>query len=229
MNKPILLLHGALGAESQLLPLKYELEKLGYLVYTLNLSGHGGAPFSKDGFGIEVFAQDVVDFINDKNLTDLHIFGYSMGGYVALWYALHYPEKISKITTLGTKFDWSPESAAHEVKKVNPIKIEEKIPAFARILERRHAPNDWKELLNKTAVMMSELGERPLLDESNLSKISCPITIGLGDLDDMADKTYSENVSSMLPNSKFLMLPNTPHLIEKVNLNDLVRMLTGNP
>ncbi len=225
MNNPILLLHGALGAEAQLFPLKNELEKQGHEVFTLNFPGHGGTPFSKDGFGIEAFAEDVNRFINQYALSNLHIFGYSMGGYVALWYALHYPEKISKITTLGTKFDWNPESAVHEVKKVNPEKIEEKIPAFARILEKRHAPNDWKELLNKTATMMKGLGDQPLLHEGNLPDIKCPVTIGLGELDDMADKTYSEKISSFLPKGKFVFLPNTPHPIEKVFSGTLLELI----
>lgn len=225
MNKPILLLHGALGAETQLFPLKTELGKQGHQVFTLNFSGHGGVPFSKDGFGIEVFAEDINRFINQHALSGIHIFGYSMGGYVALWYALHYPQKISKITTLGTKFDWSPESAAHEVRKVNPERIEEKIPAFARILEKRHAPNDWEELLNKTATMMKGLGDQPLLHEDNLPNINCPVTIALGELDDMADKTYSEKVSAILPEGKFVFLPNTLHPIEKISIEMLLDLL----
>ncbi len=225
MNQPILLLHSALGAEAQLFPLKTELEKQGHEVFTLNFSGHGGTAFSNNGFDIEVFADDVDRFINEHALSDIHIFGYSMGGYVAIWYALHHPNKISKITTLGTKFDWSPESAAQEVKKVNPEKIEEKIPAFARILEKRHAPNDWKELLNKTATMMKGLGDQPLVHEDNLPNIYCPVTIGLGELDDMADKTYSEKVSSILPKGKFVFLLNTPHPIEKISGEKLLELV----
>jgi pimeloyl-ACP methyl ester carboxylesterase len=225
MNNPILLLHGALGASTQLQTLKQELERKGHSVFLLNFSGHGGTPFSEDGFGIEVFAEDVNRFIDQHALSNLHIFGYSMGGYVAMWFALLHPDKISKITTLGTKFDWSPESATHEVKKVNPEKIEEKIPAFARILEKRHAPNDWKELLNKTASMMRGLGDQPLLHENNLMSINCPVTIGLGGLDDMADKTYSGKVSSLIPKGKFVMLPNTPHPIEKVSMEALLNLL----
>ena len=225
MNNQILLLHGALGADTQLLPLKSELEKSGHEVFTMNFSGHGGAPFRADGFGIEAFANDVAEFVDHHHLSNLDIFGYSMGGYVALWYALQYPEKINKIITLGTKFDWSPESAAQEVKKINPEKIEEKVPAFARILERRHGPNDWKELLNKTASMMKQLGDQPLLHKANLIKINCPTTIAIGDQDDMADHRYSETVSSFLENGKFEMLPNIPHPIERVPIEILLSLI----
>jgi len=42
---PVLLLHGALGATTQLDPLKQKLEETGRTVYVLNFSGHGGEPF----------------------------------------------------------------------------------------------------------------------------------------------------------------------------------------
>ena len=55
-----------------------------------------------------------------------------MGGYVALQLANKHPKYVQKIITLGTKFAWDKETAAKEVKMLNPEKIEEKIPAFAK-------------------------------------------------------------------------------------------------
>lgn len=94
-----------------------------------------------------------------------------MGGYVALWLAHQHPERVRKIVTLGTKFDWSPESARLEVKKLDAEKILEKVPAFALILETRHAPNDWKQLLSRTSTMMLALGSDPLLKDDHFPKI----------------------------------------------------------
>ena len=88
-----------------------------------------------------------------------------MGGYVAVWLAhQHTHKRVGKVVTLGTKFDWDPDSAKLEAGKVNPEKIAEKIPAFARILEHRHAPNDWKLLLRQTASMMVALGDSTVID-----------------------------------------------------------------
>jgi esterase/lipase len=223
--KPILLLHGALGATSQLEPLKTLLSKQGRTVFTLNFSGHSGEPFSPAGFGIEIFAQNVFDFLNTQAIQKTDVFGYSMGGYVALWCAHQQPHYFNKIITLGTKFDWSVASAEKEIKKLDPKKIEEKVPAFARILQHRHTPNDWKVLIQKTADMMTQLGRQPLLTESVLAAIRIPTRVVLGDKDDMADRVYSEQVASVLPNGKFYLLENTPHPIEKVELPLLTSVL----
>lgn len=222
----VLILHGALGSSSQLEPVKTALLSKGVDTHSLNFSGHGSKPFQSE-FGIEQFAADVLRWLDDHNLSTVNIFGYSMGGYVAMWLAKTHPHRIGKIVTLGTKFDWSVESAAQEIKKLNPEKILEKVPAFARILEKRHAPNDWKLLMQKTSDMMMALGRSPLLTEEIVQTILHPILICLGDEDDMADKDYSEEVAGFLPKGKFLSLENTPHPIEKISLERLINILTS--
>lgn len=218
---PILILHGALGSASQLDPIKKFFEEQDYEVHSFNFSGHGGEPF-QEKFGIEQFADDTLRFLDLKQLKVADIFGYSMGGYVAHWLAKNHPERVGKIVTLGTKFDWSVESSEKEVRKLNPEKILEKVPAFARILEHRHAPNDWKVLLQKTGDMMLSLGKNPILTNEIIQNIKLPVTVCLGDLDDMADRGYSEKVASFLPNGKFQLFENTPHPIEKVEMKKLI-------
>lgn len=216
----LLLLHGALGASDQLIPLE---NKLKHIRTTLrfDFSGHAGKEFEKN-FGIEQFAEDVINFLDEQNIETVDIFGYSMGGYVALWLAYEHPHRIGKIVTLGTKFDWSEASAEKEVKKLNADKIIEKVPAFARILEHRHAPNDWKELLQRTANMMHSLGKQPLLTDEILATIQNQAEICLGELDDMADREYTEHVATVLPRGNFHLLEGTPHPIEKVELDKFV-------
>ena len=215
---PLILLHGALGASSQLQPLEKILTDKGIKVFLLNFSGHGGVSFSANGFSIETFANDLLELLDENKIEQVNVFGYSMGGYVALWLAYLHPHRFEKIVTLGTKFDWSPGSAEKEIKKLNAEKIEEKIPAFAGLLQRPHAPNDWKVVLKKTADMMVALGNNPLLTEEVLKRIELPVKILLGDQDDMADLNFSKQVSAWLPNGTFELLQNTPHPIEKVKL-----------
>lgn len=221
---PMILLHGALGASGQLQPLKKLLEEKGRAVYTLDFSGHGGRPLA-DAFGIETFATDVLDAMNRQAIAQADIFGYSMGGYVALWLAHREPSRLGTIITLGTKFDWSPAAAEREVQKMNAEKIEAKIPAFARILQHRHAPVNWKDLLSKTANMMKALGSEPLIMQAVAQSITHRTHVLLGDGDDMADRNYSEQVARWLPHGGFTLLPNTTHPIEKIDLTLLLPFL----
>ncbi|MBK9228864.1 MAG: alpha/beta fold hydrolase [Ignavibacteria bacterium] len=58
--------------------------------------------------------------IEKTRISPCNIFGYSMGGYAALYAAKKYPGVIGKIFTLGTKFEWNEESSASEVKLLSP-------------------------------------------------------------------------------------------------------------
>ena len=88
--KDIILLHGAIGATDQLLPLSKSLAAKGFKVHCLCFSGHGTLAFN-ELFSIEQFAAELYQFIIEKNLLEPDIFGYSMGGYVALYLAVQKP------------------------------------------------------------------------------------------------------------------------------------------
>ena len=213
--KHLLLLHGAIGAKDQLQPLAEKLNGQ-FIVHTLNFSGHGGAKMPEE-FSIETFAADVLTYLKANSIEQVNIFGYSMGGYVALYLAKHHPEKVEKVFTLGTKFLWSPEIAAKELKMLDAGKIAEKLPAFAATLEKRHAPNDWKDVLKRTAEMMTALGNKNVLTTADYNGIGHPVLVGIGDKDTMVTLEETIDVYRSLKNAGLLVLPDTQHPIEKVD------------
>src|SRR5690606_24344812 len=118
---PLLLLHGALGSSEQFLPLQ-EILSSDREVFTMDFEGHGKSE-SKGNFTIELFTQNVIDFLKENKILKVDIFGYSMGGYVALNLASNYTDLAGKIITLGTKFDWPTAFAEKEIKMLNPHQI----------------------------------------------------------------------------------------------------------
>ncbi|SCY88067.1 alpha/beta fold hydrolase [Flavobacterium caeni] len=212
----LLLLHGAIGAQDQLEPLAQALSD-DFLLDRLNFAGHGGQPMTGP-FAIDIFAEQVMRYLDNQQIDRVDIFGYSMGGYVALYLAKMYPHRVRRIFTLGTKFEWTPDIAARETKMLNPEIIAEKIPVFAAALEKRHAPNDWKQVLSKTADMMMGLGRANPLVLDDFSGIDLPVLLGLGDSDTMVTRAETEAVLNRLPNARLTVLPQTPHPIEKADV-----------
>jgi len=219
----IILLHGAIGAKDQLEPLGVELKQQGYNVFTLSFSGHGQAPFATN-FGIEQFALELEQFIKENNLDKPTVFGYSMGGYVALYLAHRNPNILGNIITLATKFEWSPEIAQKEVKMLDSKTIMEKVPKFAEALQKRHG-QDWELLLQKTAEMMLSLGNKNALTLNNFTSIENKVLIGLADKDNMVSLEETTAVYKQLKNGAMYMLPNTKHPIETVDLGLLGRII----
>lgn len=217
MNQKLLLLHGALGSAEQLSPLKQALEPY-FEVHTLNFEGHGGRATEAANFSIDCFTENVLEYLNKNKIAKIDILGYSMGGYVALNLALKHPSKVFRIFTLATKFAWSAESASKEVKMLDPVVIEKKVPAFAETLKERHAPLDWKVHLSKTAAMMLALGNGAKLSTEDFQKIQHRVLLTVGSKDRMVSEEETRAVANTLPNGTFKLLEGVKHPIEQVDV-----------
>jgi len=221
--KTIILLHGAIGAADQLETLIPFLKGHDeFNVLTLNFSGHGNVVFQAD-FGIEQFALELEDFITRNKLEQPNVFGYSMGGYVALYLAKMKPKLLGNIITLGTKFNWTPEIAEKEITMLDAKTISQKVPKFAEALKVRHG-KDWETLLQRTSQMMIALGNENLLKD--FSAIENKILIGLADKDSMVSLDETVAAYKQIKNGSMFMLPATKHPIETVNLKLLAKIIT---
>ncbi|TDO29335.1 alpha/beta fold hydrolase [Sediminibacterium goheungense] len=220
----ILLLHGAIGSEDQFSALRSLFSSQDYRIHSFNFSGHGGKPINKP-LSMELFASETFAYIREHSLNNVSVFGYSMGGYVAIYLSTLYPDLIGKIATLGTKYHWSPEIAAKEIKMLRPDVIEEKIPAFAAALAKRHGAEQWKLLLKATADMLVKLGNNPLLHDEVFSKINTEILLLIGEKDNMVSLAETQSIQAQLHNSSMIVLADTLHPLEQVNASYLAETL----
>ncbi|WP_347218522.1 alpha/beta hydrolase [Chryseobacterium sp.] len=218
----LVLLHGALG-HSEIFNAYLDHLSSYFTIHTPLFSGHGSNELPSDGISIEKYTQELTDYCTENNLTDVHILGHSMGGYVALCYAMKYPENINSIMTLGTKFDWTEEQALKESKLLNPDAILEKVPQYTQALEKQHG-SKWKQLLPAIADLMVNLGKNPPL-KNNLAMINIPIQIMVGDKDNMVTIEESTAVYRELPNAKLAVLPETKHPMDRVRPNLLLNLI----
>lgn len=214
--KEILLLHGALGAKEQFNELEGQLSDQ-FKVHTINFSGHGRRPSHHHAYTIQNFVHEVLDWMNENYITSIDIFGYSMGGYVALWLARFYPDRVGKIFTLGTKLKWNEDEAQKEIKMLNPEKVVEKVPAFAQSLAKLHGEHEWKSVMSKTALLMKDLAHTHLTDV-DFVKIENEVLLGLGEQDSMVTTDETKYVQHLLKKSKLEIYPDVPHSIEAIPL-----------
>lgn len=216
MKPSLLILHGAIGASSQLKAIAGKLS-VNYDVHLFDFPGHGGKELPDKPFSIALFSAAVLNYIQENKLQQLTIFGYSMGGYVAMHLAKYHPAFINRIITLGTKFHWDEATASKEIKMLDAAAIVAKVPAFAAALEEMHAPNDWKDILQRTANMLIEMGRDNPLKPEDYKEIKIPSLIMLGDRDRMVTLEETVTIYKSLPDAQMAMLPGTPHPVEQVN------------
>lgn len=223
--KNILLLHGALGESNDLDPLKVALQKKEIMVNAFNFSGHGQLVFAPK-FGIEQFSEELLQFINKNAIPNPFVFGYSMGGYVALNLAMKQPYTLKGIVTLGTKFIWDNAFTEKETKNLNATFLLEKAPAFITALKKKHG-NNLELLLQKTAGMMHELNHQYSLFADSLSQLQIPILIGRGEQDRMVSIAESQAITKILKHANYYEMPDTKHAIETVNVEVLAERISS--
>lgn len=221
MKTNLILLHGALGSSQQLEPLRDRLAS-DFNIHLHTFTGHGGKPIERD-FSLNSLTEDLHTFLHRVD-GKVSIFGYSMGGYVAMNYCRLYPGKVDRIMTLGTKYAWSPEVATKELKMLNAEKIAEKVPAFAAVLEKRHHPTDWKAVLRQTGNMMVGLGG-PDGIATDQWQVTIPVLVARAEADHMVNTEESKEVVQHLSDATYREVPNSKHPIEQVQLDDLEKMI----
>lgn len=95
-GQPIIVLHGLFGISDNWIPFGKLMAKKNFNVFIPDLRNHGQSPHCFT-FNYQSLLQDLVDFINDNKIHNPIILGHSMGGKIAMLYALEYTSKVSKL------------------------------------------------------------------------------------------------------------------------------------
>ncbi|MFN7117799.1 MAG: alpha/beta fold hydrolase [Saprospiraceae bacterium] len=218
----ILFLHGALASRAQFSDLTPLLGER-FDIHTLNFAGHGSF-VSEEPFSMELFIENVLHYLEKRQLENVNIFGYSMGGYVACLLAKEHPERVSKVVTLGTKFHWDIETAVNETAMLIPENIEQKVPRFAQTLMDRHG-SYWQSVVQRTRELLWSLGEQGGFKLDDAAKIRQPIRLMLGDRDKTVTMEETLAIFQALPHGELEVLPNTGHPFEKASPTRLAQTL----
>ncbi len=104
-GQPLLILHGFLGMSDNWKTLGVQYAQEGFQVHMIDLRNHGRS-FHSEVFNYDVMVQDIMEYCVANNLEKADIIGHSMGGKVAMLFAVNYPEKINKliVADIGPKF-----------------------------------------------------------------------------------------------------------------------------
>lgn len=206
---PLVVLHGALQSKAALEPLRAALGSE-VDVIALDLVGHGGR-YVPDVLGTNDLARDVLAQLDEAGVRSAHFYGYSLGGYVALFLARHAPDRVRSVFAHATKLAWTPAVAEREAAALDPDVVASRAPKFAAALERTHAPQDWRRLATRFAELMRRLGERPDLTPDDMKAISCPVLLAVGDRDVLVTLDETAEAARTAPAGRLSVMPNVPH------------------
>ena len=226
----VLVSHGALGSAEQMQPIVEAIRAFGdgrIRVEVLEFPGHGRTPLVNDGaFRLSHFVDVMAERVNALGGVPPVLFGYSMGGYVGLSLEARSPNTFSGIVTLGTKFEWSTAGADREAARLDPVVLEQKVPKFAAALAARHEhAGGWETVVVRTAALLRENGNAPLLTVEALERVAIPVCLAVGTKDDTVSVLEAQAAADVMLRARCEALEDIGHPIERVPVQRIVDLL----
>jgi esterase len=92
---PLIILHGLFGSLENWHSIGQMLAA-DFHVFTMDQRNHGRSPHATD-MSYQLMAEDLKEFVADKQLGSVNLLGHSMGGKTAILFAISYPQLVEKL------------------------------------------------------------------------------------------------------------------------------------
>jgi pimeloyl-ACP methyl ester carboxylesterase len=92
---PLVILHGLFGSADNWYSISRELDKE-FTMYLVDQRNHGDSPHS-DEWNYEVMSADLLELLDEEGLDKVYLMGHSMGGKVAMTFAVNHPERVARL------------------------------------------------------------------------------------------------------------------------------------
>jgi pimeloyl-ACP methyl ester carboxylesterase len=224
VGEPVLFLHsaysrGILAFSCQILDFQQA-----YTCYFPDFRGHGRTKCTSLEWNTPRLAEDMLGFLDALHISRAHLFGYSLGGNVALYMAAQAPERVATLTTIGCSGFADPQGAddfeAEALIKNGQYSIIEHMKAN-HVEAHRGA---WEEFMHQSA---EDWRLYPQLTPEQLKQIRSPAFFIGGETDGYATEKQLSTLSGLVEGSRYWSVPgcsHRPHMLrEKAReVNDAV-------
>jgi pimeloyl-ACP methyl ester carboxylesterase len=158
-GRPLILLHGGLGSGEMFSPILPALSQH-HQVIVVDLQGHGRTADIDRPIDIRLMAEDIAALIDHLGLEKPDLVGYSLGGGVAFFTAVKYPEKVGKLVMASANIrrDAIPAEMLAQQAQVSSAAVEfmKDTPMYQVYQRVAPRPEDFDRLLDKIGESMSK-------------------------------------------------------------------------
>jgi len=230
----IVLLHGFTGSSANWAEHAARFQAASLRVLTPDLPGHGtNLPADPDDYTMEAAAAQIAGLLKREETGPVHLLGYSMGGRLALYFALHYPQKVRSLILesaspgLATAQERAARRAsdnalADRIEREGipafvafweslPLwKSQEKLPAEVRLwLHEKRLQNDPRGLAESLRRMGT--GVQPSRWE-RLGELAMPVLLMAG-AEDEKFVAINRQMATVNPHARLVIVPGAGHTI----------------
>ena len=214
---PLLVLHGALGSTELETDRLVRVWERTFRVYALDFGGHGRSRAVEGTPTWETYLANAITASDHFDLRDAAVFGFSMGGAIALQLALARTDLVGRLAVHGVNVQWDADEVETMTRPMEPDWMEQERPFWARRLAETHGADRWRELVTQLAAFTRDLPDQHITD-ADLARIACPTLVSTGDRDRFFDIRHAVGLYRAIPDAHLQILPEVDHPIQTVDV-----------
>jgi pimeloyl-ACP methyl ester carboxylesterase len=204
-GRPLVLLHGAFGFADAYPALARDRQLI-----AVELQGHGHTADIDRPLSFEQMADDVAALLKQLKIEQADIFGYSMGGTVALAIAIRHPQVVRKVAINGSLYGKLEEAFEPESLKLFQT-MKPDFPPQVKDAYEKVAP-DPKHLPTLFAKVKKMSLEFKGFAREDMKSIKAPVLITIGDRDFMRPE-HAVAMYRLIPNAQLAVFPGADHFL----------------
>jgi len=204
---PVVLLHGGSADSSwwgDLVPALAER----HTVITMDSRGHGRSSFDERQLTFRRLADDTLALLDELEIDQADIVGWSDGAIIALDIALRRPERLRKVVAYGVNFDLNGYRGSDAEPRSSPGAEQFIAENPARYQADSPAPERWDEFLANLRQMWTT---EPNWTQEEMRSIQTPILVLDGLEEEVIDIDHVRLLAELLPNGTLELMPGTGH------------------
>lgn len=209
---PLLLLHSGGMSSAEWEPLIPRLAPH-FRVLAPDLPGHGATPLDGPRLRISDMAQAVISLLDALRIERSHVLGSSMGGVVALWLAIHAPQRVDKLVLFRSNYRRAPEGDRLIAQMADPAwwRSVGMDRWMSRIHEPQGGPEAWKTVIRRVVDAFVTSDEH-VHELAQLATVQAPTLIIVGDRDPLVPLEHALEMYRTIPRAALWVMPHATHI-----------------
>jgi len=203
-GSPLILLHGGLGHGGHWTNQLSDLSD-NYKVITVDSRGHGRSTMSEQQISFALMASDIIALMDYLKIERAHIVGWSDGGNIGLYLAIHHPERLIKVVASGANY--SPSGVRSDVGENQKFLsyIGDAIEGYQALSPD---PANWDAFFGNIGQMWAS---EPDFTVEQLGSIAVPVLLLDGESDEAIYTEHTIEMASLIPTAQLTFVPGTGH------------------
>jgi len=223
-GEPVVLIHGGFG-DRRMWDDQFEVLARDYRVLRYDHRGFGRSPAPDTTYSP---IRDLIRLLDRAEIDRAHIVGNSLGGALAITFAILHPERVRSLTVVASGADGFryPQSDIEAITEVIALmrggRQEEALtkwlgnPMLAVVNTQPAVKEKVERLVRENAGIwtMAAWPQQPLTPPARerLGRIRIPTLVVIGDRDAASVRTFADSTARMIPGAERVVLEGTDHL-----------------